>query len=113
MEAATGFAHEPVVGTGILHQPQVLANGISSAQGMKNRARILGGYRGVVCAEQTGEPRLDLKQESAREFNTTRPHPAHICAVKIKDLGNPGQRGHQKSGMPPEQNPTTWMVAWG
>ena len=58
--------------------------------------------QGISRAEHTGEPRLDLRQQGQRGLTTTGPHPAHTGAVKIKGVLNPGQRGRQKSGMPPE-----------
>ena len=91
-----------MIDAGKLHATQALAGGISSAYGITNRLTILGGDQGVSCAEHTGEPRLDLGQQTERGFTTTGAHPADTGTVKIKDLGNPGQRGRQKGGMPPE-----------
>ena len=91
-----------MVGTGKLHKAQALAGGINLAQGRPNRFAILERDQRISRAEHTGEPRLDLRQQGQRGFTTTRPHPAHTGTVKIKGVLNPGQRGRQKSGMPPE-----------
>ena len=102
MEAAAGFAHEAMVGTGVLHKAQALAGGISLAQGNPYRFAILERDQWIGRAEHTSEPCLDLRQQSQRGFSTAGPHPAHPCAVKIEGVLNPGQRGGQKGGMPPE-----------
>ena len=65
-------------------------------------SRSSGGISRISRAEDTGEPRLDLRQQGQRGLTTTRPHSAHTGTVKIKGVLNPGQRGRQKSGMPPE-----------
>ena len=102
MEAAAGFAHEAMVGTGVLHKAQALAGGINLAQGNPYRFAILERDQWISRAEDTGESRLDFRQQGQRGFTTTRPHSAHTGTVKIKGVLNPGQRGRKKSGMPPE-----------
>ena len=91
-----------MVGIGILHKAQALAGGIDLAQGDPYGFAILGRDQRISSAEDAGEPRLDLRQQGQRGFTTTRPHSAHTGTVKIKGMLNPGQRGRQKSGMPPE-----------
>ena len=102
MEAAAGFTHEAVVCIGIFQTKQALASGIDLAQGGSNRFAILSRNQGIGGTEHTGEARLYLRQQSQRGFTTTGTHPADACAVKIKGVLNPGQRGCQKGGMPPE-----------
>ena len=99
-----------MIDAGTLHATQALAGEISSAYGITNRPTILGGDQFVSRAEHTSEPRLDLGQQTERGFTATGAHPADTGTVKIKNLGNPGQRGRQKGGMPPpKQKPTKWM----
>ena len=88
-----------MIDAGTLHEPQTLAGGISSGQGITVSLTILRGDQRIDCAEHTVEPRPDLRQQGQRGFTTTRPHSANTCTVKIKGLGNPGQRGRQKSSM--------------
>ena len=91
-----------MVGTGVLHKAQALAGGINLAQGNPYRFAILERDQWISRAEDTGESRLDFRQQGQRGFTTTRPHSAHTGTVKIKGVLNPGQRGRKKSGMPPE-----------
>ena len=113
MKTATGFTHEAVISAGTLHRTQVITGGISPVQGSLNRLTILGGDQGIGIAKHAGKSCLDLGQQRQAGFTTTGPHPTHTCAVKIKGVLNPGQRGGQKGGMPPKQKPTTWMAACG
>ena len=53
MEAAPCFAHEAVIGTGILHKTQALAGGIGLTQGDLNCFAILGRDQGISRAEHT------------------------------------------------------------
>ena len=91
-----------MVGAGTLLKTQALAGGIDFAQGGSNRFAILGRDQGISRSDHTGEPRLDLRQQSKRGFATAGPHPAYTCAIKNKDLLNTRQRDRQKSTMPPE-----------
>ena len=102
MKSGAFFAHEAVIGTGTLHKTQALGGGIDLAQGSSNRFAIFGRDQRISRAEDTGEARLDLRQQGQRGFTTTRPHSAYTGTVKIKGVLNPGQRGRQKCGMPPE-----------
>ena len=103
-----------MIGAGALHRTQALAGGIGLVQGRPNRLAILSGDQGVGRAEHTGEPRLDLGQQSERGFPTSRPHPAHAGSIEIKSRRHSGQRGQQERGMlPQKQKPTTWMAAAG
>ena len=113
IEAAAGFAHEAVIGSGTLHNTQALAGGIDLVQGGPNGCAVLERAQRISRAEHTGEPRLDLRQQIHGVLTATRPHPAHTGAVEIKGVLNPGQRGCQKNGMSPKQKPTTWMAACG
>ena len=91
-----------MVSVGTLHKTQALAGGIDLANGSSTHFAILWGDQQISRAEHTGEPRLDLGQQGQGRFTGAGPHPAHACAEKIKDVLNPGQRGRQKGGMPPE-----------
>ena len=102
-----------MIDAGTLHATQALAGGISSAQGITNRLTILGGDQGVSCAEHTGEPRLDLGQQTERGFTATGAHPADTGTVKIKNLGNPGNVAARKAACPPKQKPSKWIAASG
>ena len=52
--------------------------------------------------KHTSEPRLDLGQKIQGGFAAAGPHLVYTGAIKIEGLPNPGQRGRQKSGVPPE-----------
>ena len=82
-----------------------LAGGIGLAQSRPNGLAIFSGDQGIGHAEHTGEPCLDLGEQSKRGFATSRSHPADARSVKIKGLLNPGQGGRQKRGMPPKTEP--------
>ena len=105
MKTATGFTHEAVISAGTLHRTQVITGGISPVQGSLNLLTILGGDQGIDIAKHARKPCLDLGQQRQAGFTTTGPHPTDPRTVKIKGVFNPGQRGGQKGGMPPEAEP--------
>ncbi|WP_232202431.1 hypothetical protein [Synechococcus sp. WH 8109] len=95
-----------MVGNGKLHKALARPSGIDLPQVIHYRFAILGEDQTVCCAEHTGGPRLDLRQQIQGRLALAWPSPNDTCADKSKTYLIQGNVKTKKAACLPEQNTT-------